>query len=97
MTNLGQRTVRAEFHEAGQSMHNSDVDWTTLIYMEQGQEVEINLKPVMSIRINTRNHPCNVTNTHSVTQSVNDFISERIGCRPPWTKNRQRNQPKDWP
>ncbi len=63
--------------------------------MKRGQEVEINLKPVMSIRINTRNHPCNVTNTHSVTQSVNDFISEKIGCHLPWSKNRQRNQIKD--
>ncbi len=76
--------VALEFHEKGQSMINSDINWNNVLYLRRNKDVEITFNYVTTVSVNDPNQPCNEQDSHSVSECVDHYIENKLGCKLPW-------------
>ncbi len=75
-----------EIHESGQSRHNAEFVFESVKTSKGGQVDQLIMRASRTEQVNTPKQPCFESNDHSITDCVNQYIEEKLGCKLPWLK-----------
>ena len=84
--------MHIEKHEAGQSLHNFQLNLLEgLEYHEPNSQSREVLTPIETISLKKSTFDCYTENTFQRTNCIDDYINEKLDCILPWTTTKVSN------
>ena len=86
--------VLIEKEDRWMSRHNTQIDWNKDYGMVSANERSTNrLSMTVKERMNTKMYQCDDTNSREPQHCVDDFITEKLQCRPSWMRKSKSLDP----
>ncbi len=75
-----------EIHTEGHARFNSDYVLDSVFIFAPNQYVQILVKAIRNLKLNTRKMPCDEKNDFSTAECADNYLETQMNCNFPWLK-----------